>query len=362
MGQKIPIHLSIGVDHFLIDPEAVVVDHHADPPAGVAAALFADIPDCLHVLGNAHIHALEIQEQNVSFGIVSDSFRQRQVEQFRGQIHRLRAEDARVHDGVLADYRLEVHVWQDVPGDIDAGSNLDQRQAAAHPAEHATLGDVVDRLAAVVGVLSVEGDLLDLLQELPLLAIFQDAELAVLHCHLQAGAGEGADKHHEPRILADIDETACPGEPAAKAADVDVARGIALRHAEAGHVEAAAVVEVELLVLVDHRIHVDAGAEVAAARRNATDYAGLYGQGQQVGDLLFVGHRRHAFGHADTKVDDAVWWQLEGGAASDDLARVDGGRHNAGARDAELAGVGPVVLRGERLPVVVRLGDHDAIH
>ena len=65
-----------------------------------------------------------------------------------------------------------------------------------------------------------------------------------------------------------------PPEPArrgAEAADVDVAGAIGLRHAEAGQVETAAVVEIELLVLVQQRLGVDRGAEVqpalAACRR-----------------------------------------------------------------------------------------------
>ena len=64
-----------------------------------------------------------------------------------------------------------------------------------------------------------------------------------------------------------------PAEPA----DVDVALGVALGHAEDGEVEAAAVVEVELLVLVDHRVGVDRRAEVEARGRHAADHAGLGG-------------------------------------------------------------------------------------
>jgi hypothetical protein len=37
------------------DPEAIVVDDGADPPPGTLAALFADIPDRLYVLGDTHI-------------------------------------------------------------------------------------------------------------------------------------------------------------------------------------------------------------------------------------------------------------------------------------------------------------------
>src|SRR5450631_1580606 len=362
VGQKIPIHLGVSVVHFLVDSKAIVVDDGTDPFLGRAAALLADIPNRLHVLGDAHVHALEIEEEDVPLGIVARPFGQRQIEQFRLQVHRVGAEDAGVHDTVLADHRLEVHVRQDVPGDINAGGNLNQRQTAAHSAKHATLGDIVDWLTPVVRVLSVEGDLLDLFEELPLFSLFQDAELAFFHQHFEAGTGEGTDKHHKPRTLADVDKTARPGQAAAEPADVDVSRAITLGHTEASHVEAAAVVEVELLALVDHRIHVDAGPEVVAGGGDAADYAGLHRKGQQMRNVFFIGDGGHPLRHADTEVDDAVGRQLEGGASSDDLALIEGGRHQTGVRGAEFAGVGRVVLGNNRLPVLMRFGHDDAVH
>ena len=94
---------------------------------------------------------------------------------------------------------LEIHVRQDIPGNIDTGGDLDQCQAPPYPAEHASLGDVIDRLAAVISILPVEGDLPDLFQELPLLSFFEDAEFAVLHRHFEAIAGKGACEHDKPR-------------------------------------------------------------------------------------------------------------------------------------------------------------------
>ena len=93
-----------------------------------------------------------------------------------------------------------------------------------------------------------------------------------------------------------------------------------LRQTEKRHVEPAAVVEVELIRLVDHRLGVDRGAEIDAARGHAADHAGLGGQRDEIDDLLFVGDRRDALGHADAEIDDAVGLQLERRAPGDDLA------------------------------------------
>jgi hypothetical protein len=150
----------------------------------------------------------------------------------------LALKNARIHDPVFADDRFEVHVRQNIPIDVDAGRHLDQRQAAPHPPEDAAFGDVVDRLATIVGVLAIEGDLFDLLEELSLLTLLNDAQFAVLDLDFETLAGEGADEDHQAGVLADVDEAAGAGQAAAKAADVDVASGVALGHAETGHIEA----------------------------------------------------------------------------------------------------------------------------
>ena len=78
--------------------------------------------------------------------------------------------------------------------------------------------------------------------------------VAVLDLDLEPAGGERAREDDTLRVLADVDEAAGAGKARAEAADVDVAFRVDLRHAEARHVESAAVVEVELLVLVDHGV------------------------------------------------------------------------------------------------------------
>ena len=56
------------------------------------------------------------------------------------------------------------------------------------------------------------------------------------------------------RVLADVDEAAGAGQPRAELADVEVAFAVGLRQAEERDVQPAAVVEVELVGLVDDRL------------------------------------------------------------------------------------------------------------
>ena len=99
---------------------------------------------------------------------------------------------------------------------------------------------------------------------------------------------------------------------------------VGLRHAEAGEVKPAAVVEVELLVLGDDGARVDGRAEIEPALRQAADDPGLGGERHLLQQVLLLGHRRHGLGHADAEIDHAAHRQLHGTAAGDDLALVQG--------------------------------------
>ena len=66
------------------------------------------------------------------------------------------------------------------------------------------------------------------------------------------------------RVLADVDEAADADDLVGEAADVDVAVAVDLGEGQEREVEPAAVVEVELVGLVDHRVVVLRGAGIAA--------------------------------------------------------------------------------------------------
>ncbi len=67
----------------------------------------------------------------------------------------------------------------------------------------------------------------------------------------EAAGHERARENHAAGVLTDVDKAASAGESWAKAAHVDVAALIDLCHAETREVQPTAIVEVELLVLVE---------------------------------------------------------------------------------------------------------------
>ena len=59
------------------------------------------------------------------------------------QAHGLGAEDTRIHQlGFIANDRLEVHLRENVPLDIDAGRDLTQLQTVGRQDEHAAFRNV----------------------------------------------------------------------------------------------------------------------------------------------------------------------------------------------------------------------------
>src|SRR5208282_6209460 len=121
------------------------------------------------------------------------------------------------------------------------------------------------------GVRAAEGHVLDLLDEFSRRALVEDDELLVFNRHAQPAGVESADEYDLLRVLADVDETARAGELGPELADVEITARIDLGEAEEGHVKSAAVVEVELIRLIDHRLRVGSSAEVEAACRYAAD-------------------------------------------------------------------------------------------
>ena len=122
---------------------------------------------------------------------------------------------------------------------------------------------------------------------------------------------------------ADVREAARPADPALERVDVDVALRVDLGEREAGDVEPAAVVEVEHVRLVDHRLVVEAGAALVAGDRRAAEDALLDGQHELVGDALLPGHAADQLADPEAKVADRARRELEQRAAGDDLAHVE---------------------------------------
>ena len=152
---------------------------------------------------------------------------------------------------------------QDIPLDVDAWCHLDQLKPSGDELEHAPLGYIESRLAPLQGIFAGVGPVLYLGNELAAAALTSDLEPPLRHPDLEPTGCERAGEHHALGVLADVDEAPGARKPGAELRDVEVAVRIGLRQAEDREVKPAPVVEIELVGLIDNRIGIDRGAEVA---------------------------------------------------------------------------------------------------
>src|SRR6516225_5304356 len=160
----------------------------------------------------------------------------------------------------------------------------------------------------------------DALDELARTRLLENLEFALRRGDTQAPGAKRSDKNHFLGALADVDETAGARELGTEFADVKVADLVDLRKPEKGRIQTAAIIEIELVGLVDDGLGVDRGAKIDAACRNAADHAGFGRERDQVDDSLLICDRRNPFGHADAEIDHAIRLQLKCRAAGDNLS------------------------------------------
>ena len=191
--------------------------------------------------------------------------------------------------------------------------------------EHAALGDVEHRLALLGGIRAVERDLLDACARTCRLRPSRTMRSLPSSIATSSPPAVNVPRRRARRAFwLMLMKPPAPASSRPEAADIDVALSASTcGHAETRHVEPAAVVEIELLVLLDDRVGVDCGAEIEPALRHAADHARLGRQRHVLENALLVRDRRDAFGHADAEIDDAAHRQLERAAARDDLALVE---------------------------------------
>ena len=163
------------------------------------------------------------------------------------------------------------------------------------------------------------------------------------HDDIETAGGKRAAEDHGLGVLADVDEAAGPHDLVAEAADIDVAGLVDLGKREKRQIEPAAVVEIELIGLVDHRLIVAPGARLVAGRRHAADQALLVGQHHVVDGVFFRRQRGDAGGNARAEIADGAAEQFEACPPRHHLARRERQRRDMRQRHLDLAGIGRIV-------------------
>ena len=191
-------------------------------------------------------------------------------------------------------------------------------------------------------------------------AFLHDPRLAVLPLHVEPARGERAAEDHALRVLADVDEPADADDLVAEAADVHVAVRVDFREREEREIETAAIVEVELRRLLDHRGEVLRAARIAACDGRTADQPLLVGEDHRVEQVFFRGDGRESRRNACAEIAHGMRIQLHRRAPHDHLARAERQRTNLRKRHAQFAGVARIVI-GRVSLTLLRLDD-DEVH
>src|SRR3954447_8734014 len=166
----------------------------------------------------------------------------------------------------LGDLQPERHVGENVPLERHAGSDLREAQPGIGEFEHRAFRDIGDPLVAPAPrEWAVERDVTDVLDELAVLALPNNSDSGLRDLDPKSASREGAREHDVLGVLADVDEPAHAHDLISEPRDVNAAPGVYFRRREKGDVEPAAVVEIELIGLIDHREVVSRRAGLEAA-------------------------------------------------------------------------------------------------
>src|SRR5262249_58863703 len=166
----------------------------------------------------------------------------------------------------------------DVAFEIDAWRNFDQFERAVDGAEDRALGHEHGRPALLLGEARVVANLLDRGHELAGPTFGKNTQTAAGTFELEPRGREGAAEHDFAGVLTDVKEAADADDLAAEAADIDVAPRIDFSEGQKGNVQPAAIVEIELVGLIDDGVVVLGRAGIDARERRAADEALLVRQ------------------------------------------------------------------------------------
>src|SRR6266702_6466710 len=174
-------------------------------------------------------------------------------------------EQTRVHRPEIRRHlRAKLHLREDVAFDIDARRHFDQFEPLRADPEHGALGHIQRGLSALARKRRVVADLFELAHELLVTAFFAYDRLPRFPSDVATARRQRAAEDHALRVLADVDEATHADDLVAEAADIHVALRVDFGERKEREIEAAAVIEVELRRLFDHRGKILRAARIAA--------------------------------------------------------------------------------------------------
>src|SRR5271156_1896054 len=237
-----------------------------------------------------------------------------------------------------------MHLREDITFYVDSRCSLNQFQPTGFVAsENGALGDVKRPLAIAGSKRPRISHLADPTDKLFLCTFALNNGAAAGPVDVEPTCCESAAENHAFGILTDIDEAPRPYDTVTKATDIYVAAFINLSKREEGKVKAPAVVEIELIGLVNHGVIIAPSPGFVASCGHATDEPLLVGQHDRVDRLLLCRDGGYPRRYSGSKIANSATEQFESSAPSNNLADGEWHCSHLQQRHLHFTGVGWVV-------------------
>src|SRR5690554_215967 len=199
--------------------------------------------------------------------------------------------------------RTEIHGAEDIFLEIKTRCDFDQGDAVFPELKHGSLGYVQHGLPILPGNVSAEGNRVYSFYKFPGFAFLSDADAVFAELVLGA-CSECAAEHHLLGALGNVDKPTRTNDFWPEFADVQVPFGVCLGQAKESDIQPAAVVEIELGMVLNDGICIPGRPKITTGCRDATVGSQLCGEGELFDDALFSGYGRHAVWHTNPEVNE----------------------------------------------------------
>ena len=141
--------------------------------------------------------------------------------------------------------------------------------------EYASFCDICNILLVFQSNVTVECNLFYCIQEFFLFTFLCDYNLAVLNFNFQTACCKCTAEEYLRCILRDVDETAAASDTGTKSGNIDVTLCVTFCKAKVALIQTAAIIEVELIALVNQSVSIVSGAKTDAASGYAANCTAL---------------------------------------------------------------------------------------
>ena len=168
---------------------------------------------------------------------------------------------------------FEIHHIQDLCLQVDTRSDFCQVHTIFFQLEYTSFCDVHNFLFVLQSDIAVECDLFNVFQEFFLFTFLSDNYFTIFNFYFQTAGCESTAEEYFVCVLSDVDEAAATSDSRTESGNVDVTMTVTFSQTQVAQIQTAAIIEVELITLIQQSVCVVSRTESDAASGNAANSA-----------------------------------------------------------------------------------------